>query len=155
MIVRTRHPLRGMSLQVLGRMRRHGVVEFLVVLPDGSKKLIPAGFTDAVPAAAQPMPVTVGSVQELVQLTVVVASLVARAAGAGVVGDATGIPAKEDTRASDQSADVRPRGGVGATAGAAGDRGATGRVARPGSGGGGAQAGDADREAPRRDRAGR
>ncbi len=28
-------------------MRRHGVLELLLVLPDGSKSLVPAGWTDA------------------------------------------------------------------------------------------------------------
>ena len=37
---------------MLGGMRRHGVVELLLVLPDGSKSLIPAGWTDAAQAGA-------------------------------------------------------------------------------------------------------
>jgi hypothetical protein len=45
-LTRPRHPFEGQSLQVLGSMRRHGVVELLVVLPDGSKRLIPAAWTD-------------------------------------------------------------------------------------------------------------
>jgi hypothetical protein len=58
-------------------MHRHGLVEFLVVLPDGSKTLLPAVFTDAV-AASTPRPaVTVGSVEDLVQLASVVESLLA------------------------------------------------------------------------------
>lgn len=81
----------GLLLQVLGRMLRHGAVEFLVVLPDGSKTLMPAGFTDAVvavPAGAA----TVGSIGNLVQLVVVVGSFMSPAVGAE---EATGIPAKE------------------------------------------------------------
>ena len=31
---------------MLGGMRRHGPLELLVVLPDGSKRLIPAEWTD-------------------------------------------------------------------------------------------------------------
>ena len=46
-ITRPRHPLQGKSLQVLGGMRRHGAVELLLVLPDGSKSLVPAAWTDA------------------------------------------------------------------------------------------------------------
>ena len=45
-VVRERHPLRGRALRVLGRMRRHGRLELLLELPDGSKCLIPAAWTD-------------------------------------------------------------------------------------------------------------
>jgi len=44
-IMRPRHPLAGRELRVLGGMRRHGRLELLVVLPDGSKRLIPAEWT--------------------------------------------------------------------------------------------------------------
>jgi hypothetical protein len=76
-------------------MRRHGAVELLVVLPDGSKTLIPADFTDAVAAVAEPGTATVGSVEDLVGLTVVVGSLLALSSSASAVGgvvDAAGIP---------------------------------------------------------------
>src|SRR5205807_9077402 len=45
-LTRRRHPFEGRSLRVLGSMRRHGAAELLVVLPDGSKRLIPAAWTD-------------------------------------------------------------------------------------------------------------
>ena len=45
MITRPRHPLDGRELRVLGGMRRHGRLELLLVLPDGSKRLIPAEWT--------------------------------------------------------------------------------------------------------------
>ena len=89
-------------------MRRHGAAELLVVLPDGSKTLLPAVFTDAVPAAAEPVAATVGSIEDLEQLAVVVESLMAPAVGAGAAEDATGIPIKEDPGASDESVGVRP-----------------------------------------------
>ena len=73
-VTRDRHPLRGCELRVLGRMQRHGAVELLVVLPDGSKTLLPAVFTDAV-AAADVLVATVGSIEDLEQLAVVVESL--------------------------------------------------------------------------------
>ena len=44
-ITRPRHPLAGRELRVLGGMRRHGRLELLLVLPDGSKRLIPAEWT--------------------------------------------------------------------------------------------------------------
>ena len=43
-LTRPRHPFEGRSLPVLGSMRRHGVWELLVVLPDGSKRLVPASW---------------------------------------------------------------------------------------------------------------
>src|SRR5664280_2813098 len=45
-ITRRRHPLEGWAVPVLGRMRRHGQLELLLVLPDGSKSLIPSAWTD-------------------------------------------------------------------------------------------------------------
>jgi hypothetical protein len=48
-ITRARHPLQGRSLRVLGGMRRHGVVELLLELPDGGKSLVPAAWTNAHP----------------------------------------------------------------------------------------------------------
>jgi hypothetical protein len=97
-------------LRVLGRMLRHSGVELLVVLPDGSKTLMPAGFTDAV-LAGEPPAATVGSVVELLQLAVVVASLLPPAVAG--VEDATGIPTKEEPRASEQSAGLQPGHGIG------------------------------------------
>jgi hypothetical protein len=45
-IARPRHPFEGQSLQVLGGMRRHGVLELLLVLPDGSSRWSrPGGLT--------------------------------------------------------------------------------------------------------------
>jgi uncharacterized protein DUF5372 len=46
MVTRPRHPLQGRRLQVIGAMRRLGRDELLVVLPDGSKTLMPAAWTD-------------------------------------------------------------------------------------------------------------
>ena len=152
-VTRLRHPLQGRSLRVLGRMHRHGAAELLVVLPDGSKTLIPAVFTDAVAAAAEPAVATVGSIEDLEQLAVVVGSLMPPAVGAGAAEDATGIPIKEDPGASEQSVGVRPRRRGAGTA--AGDRATPGRPTRSGPGGGGAEVGVPDRQVPRRWRAGR
>ena len=49
-LTRPRHPFEGRPLPVLGSMLRHGALELLVVLPDGSKRLIPAAWTDLEPA---------------------------------------------------------------------------------------------------------
>ena len=45
-ITRKRHAFEGQSLAVVSSIRRHGVVLVLVVLPDGSRSLIPAKWTD-------------------------------------------------------------------------------------------------------------
>ena len=139
-------------MRVLGRMQRHGAVELLVVLPDGSKTLLPAVFTDAV-AAADVLVATVGSIEDLEQLAVVVESLLPPAVGAGGAEDATGIPTKEDPGAPDESVGVRPgRRGAGTTA-AGGS--AAGGPAGSGPGGRGGQVGVPDRQVPRRGGVGR
>jgi Family of unknown function (DUF5372) len=82
-VTRARDPLQGQRLRVLGRMRRHRGVELLVVLGDGSKRLVPAEWTDLLapaadgsPQAAQPD--TLGSVADLLAACAVVARLAAR-----------------------------------------------------------------------------
>ena len=48
-MTRHRDALEGQRLTVLGRSRRCGRAELLVVLPDGSKRVIPAAWTDEGP----------------------------------------------------------------------------------------------------------
>src|SRR5947209_8289852 len=58
-ILRERHPFEGRVLQALGAVHRRGVALLLVVLPDGSRSLIPAGWTDlAAMPVAEPAPAT-------------------------------------------------------------------------------------------------
>ena len=45
-ILRERHPFEGRSLMVMSTVKRRGTLLLLVVLPDGSRSLIPAGWTD-------------------------------------------------------------------------------------------------------------
>jgi hypothetical protein len=45
-IVRTRHVFDGLTLQVLGRCRRGGELYLTLVLPDGTRSLVPASWTD-------------------------------------------------------------------------------------------------------------
>jgi hypothetical protein len=45
-IQRERHPFEGRSLQLMGTVKRRGTLLLLVVLPDGSRSLVPAGWTD-------------------------------------------------------------------------------------------------------------
>jgi len=50
-VTRPRHPLVGRRLRVLGQMCKLGRDELLVELPDGSKTLMPAAWTDRDAAA--------------------------------------------------------------------------------------------------------
>jgi hypothetical protein len=83
-VTRRRHPLEGQSLRELGRMRRHGRLELLLVLPDGSKSLIPAAWTDLDRAAdstdtgTDAVVATLGSLADLLAACVVVADLTER-----------------------------------------------------------------------------
>jgi hypothetical protein len=45
-ILRERHPFEGRALPVMGTIKRRGILLLLVVLPDGSRSLIPANWTD-------------------------------------------------------------------------------------------------------------
>ena len=100
-LTRPRHPFDGQLLPVLGRMRRHGEVELLVVLPDGSKRLIPAAWTDLErpPDGTDTGdgPATLGSVPDLLELSVLVSDLSARSADdgelAGLIAKAAGAAA--------------------------------------------------------------
>jgi hypothetical protein len=90
-------------LDVLGRMRRHGRVELLLVLPDGSKSLIPAAWTDLGDDEGSPKDqaaaVTLGSLQDLLEATTLVSALRARDDEAGEQA-ARQSPCKEDIRAA-------------------------------------------------------
>lgn len=47
-VIRPRHPFEGRLLEVLKAINRKGVLYLILVLPDGSKSLIPADWTDFV-----------------------------------------------------------------------------------------------------------
>jgi hypothetical protein len=104
-ITRPRHPLAGKPLRMLGSLRRHGRLELLLVLPDGSKSLVPAAWTGRgegdgvaggdVPAAAA----TLGRLGDLLAACVLVSALSARCQG-GAEQAARQSPAKEDSRAA-------------------------------------------------------
>jgi len=85
-IVRARHPFEGKSLAVLRAMHRHGRLYLLLILPDGSKSLIPADWTD-VALSAQPRgsisaekTAAFGSLENLLHARVVVDALLDRLA---------------------------------------------------------------------------
>jgi hypothetical protein len=134
-ITRARHPLEGRSLAVLGGIRRHGVLELLLELPDGSKSLIPVVWTDAegITNDGEAGAATLGSLTDLLIVCELVADLIGRRKEVG--GQAAGTPpSKEESRAacptqfdtrSDQGLD-RHRSDPDATP-AAGDRCATRR----------------------------
>ena len=83
-VTRHRDALEGQTLRVLGRLRRHGGTELLVVLPDGSKRMIPAEWTDAAPAGGgdgRDAAATLGAISDLLAACVLVRGLSARGTG--------------------------------------------------------------------------
>lgn len=121
-VTRHRHPLEGQTLVVLGRMRRHGALELLVVLPDGSKTLLPATWSDlgATGAAGDvtdsPATVTLGSLGDLLAASALMAALAVRSRGAEAQQAARRPPRKEDDRAT-CPVEFDARGGAAASAG--------------------------------------
>ena len=45
-IIRERHAFKGQTLAVISSIKRRGVLLVLVILPNGSRSLIPASWTD-------------------------------------------------------------------------------------------------------------
>ena len=89
-ITRCRHALEGQSLVVIGHFRRHGRLELLVVLGDGSKRLIPAEWTDhdqpettAREGVCAAVPQTLGTTADLLVVCGLVSALLARRPGTG------------------------------------------------------------------------
>ena len=85
-IVRARHPFEGRSLAVLGAVHRHGRLLLLLILPDGSKSLIPADWTDLASTTQPQVAVTsnqttrLGSKEDLFHARAVVDALLGRLA---------------------------------------------------------------------------
>ena len=84
-IVRARHPFEGKSLTVLGIIHRHRRLHLLLILPDGSKSLIPADWTDLPSLAPQRglsahTAATLGSLEDLFHARAVVDALLGRLA---------------------------------------------------------------------------
>jgi hypothetical protein len=98
-ITRPRHPLEGQRLRVAGRMRRHGRLELLLVLPDGSKRLIPQAWTDQFGDGAADGVATLGALADLLAACALVGDLAGRArTGQGQA--ACQSPSKEDFHAA-------------------------------------------------------
>jgi hypothetical protein len=101
-VTRHRDPLEGQALQVLGRLRRHGDVELLVILPDGSKRMIPQAWTDQEPAVGEDdagAAATLGGISDLLAASALVSALSACAAAAAEQA-ARQSPCKEDNHAA-------------------------------------------------------
>jgi len=81
-IRREHHPLCGRSLAVYGWTHRHGRLELILVLPDGSKSMVPADWTDLVeeinPGSNAEVFGDLASISQLLRVRVVVDSLLAR-----------------------------------------------------------------------------
>jgi hypothetical protein len=120
LVTRLRHPLAGRELRVLGGMRRHGRLELLLVLPDGSKRLIPAKWTSqhADGGAGQDGGGTLGSVADLLAASVLVAAFSAHGRDEREQA-ARQSPCKEDNRAA-CAAQSAAGSGSGATPGPCG-----------------------------------
>jgi len=107
-VTRHRHPFEGCSLVVLGQMTRHGALEVLVVLPDGSKTLMPARWTDHDDAgAAQDIKgsgisatATLASIGDLLPAAALVSDLGVRPGDSDAQQAAGQPPRKEDDRAA-------------------------------------------------------
>ena len=100
-VARPGHPLHGLDLPVWGRLRLRGVAMVVLVLPDGSKKRIPAAWADegggedpAASAAA-----VVAGAGDLLRLLQVISGIPA-AAGDHAEQAARQSPGKEDDRAA-------------------------------------------------------
>jgi hypothetical protein len=145
-VTRHRDALEGQMLRVLGRLRRHGGAELLVVLADGSKRMIPAAWTDAAPAVGEDGAdaATLGAVSDLLAACALVCGLSARGNGQGEQA-ARQSPVKEDNRAA-----CPAQSAAGGGSGTSVDD--VSPVRRPGRGHGGHRAGPPDRRGGERGR---
>src|ERR1700687_296561 len=85
-VIRPRHPFEGRSLEFIRTMHRKGRLYLILILPDGSKSLIPADWTDfvSVPVPRQALSVqatgALGSVKDLLHTRAITAALLNRLA---------------------------------------------------------------------------
>jgi hypothetical protein len=85
-VIRARHPFEGRLLNVLGTTHRKGRLHLVLILPDGSKSLIPADWTDLASAKQSKRPfsaqtaATLGSLEDLLHARAVVDALLSRLA---------------------------------------------------------------------------
>ena len=108
-VVRTRHPFEGRSLSVFGAMHRKGRLLLFLILPDGSKSLIPADWTDlASPtqSIATPAATTLGALEDLLHARALVDALLGRFAPV-TSDDGNSTTTKESTSARKKSKPLR------------------------------------------------
>jgi hypothetical protein len=100
-IIRPRHPLEGSALEVLGWCRRRRELQLMLVLPDGTRSLVPAAWTNLQNAPQPPtlnMPRTfLASRTELLRARTVVNALLRRIDSANTTLPP---PSQEDTHAA-------------------------------------------------------
>src|SRR5919199_1724812 len=78
-ITRPHHPFEGQSLEVLRQARMPAGLQLLLILPDGSKSLIPADWTDFETPAGLPQGSSlVASLDDLLRLRVLTDALLRR-----------------------------------------------------------------------------
>jgi hypothetical protein len=100
-VVRPGHPLHGLDLPVWGRLRLRGAGMVVLVLPDGSKKRVPAAWVreGGGENAAAPGAAVVAAAGDLLRLLQVISGIPA-AAGTRAEQAARQSPGKEDDRAA-------------------------------------------------------
>ena len=95
-ITRPHHPFEGQSLEVLRQARMPDGLQFVLILPDGSKSLVPADWTDfKTTSNMMHTPQLIGSPDDLMRLRGIVDALLRRSScppltsGAGQESHAT------------------------------------------------------------------
>src|SRR5438477_4176673 len=89
-ITRPHHPFEGQSLEVLRRVRMRAGLQFVLILPDGSKSRIPADWTDYQnPVCAAQAPQRVGSLEDFLRLRQLTDALLRRSTGLPVRSEAS------------------------------------------------------------------
>ena len=89
-ITRSHHPFEGQSLEVLRQARMPDGLQFVLILPDGSKSLVPADWTDYPnPASPPPAAQLVGSLDDLLRLRDLIDALLRRSASLPVKSGAS------------------------------------------------------------------
>jgi hypothetical protein len=83
-IIRPAHPFEGRALVVLGHTHRESHLHLLLILPDGSKLLVPAEWTDlnSTANAVHNRSATLASLDELLRMRTVIDALLRRLASA-------------------------------------------------------------------------
>ncbi len=97
-VVRPGHPLHGLDLPVWGRLRLRGVAMVVLVLPDGSRKRIPAAWAHE-GGSEDPAAAVIAAAGDLLRLLRVISGIPATA-GNHAEQAARQSPGKEDDRAA-------------------------------------------------------